>query len=949
MNNALSSPESRIFHVDGDISQVILSRLPSENPSLGQSLPGDNADVSTSTSSSSPSSLPIGRPRRRPIPRKGHTKSRWGCLNCKRRRVKCQETTPSCDNCNRLNLRCEYPQTSVKGLITLPLPQPTQALSQAQLSMVDLRFFHHFLLHAYPGLPIQGEEVWKEVAKYSHGFDFLAHSMLALGASHLGLCNGNDYNSGAISHRIKAIKSLNSALSTPCQTKEEGDARYATLMALTWQSSYMADGMQEFLSMLRGCTIVSKSSVFRFEDSVFRMFSIDGHVQRVNDINNGFDRGLSDDEAIDTGIASIKAIAPLSQSTLELSLIADLQSILEMSRTTCVCAFGAVCRAYQLFGEASDSDFLTISDSDNHVSQIIMAHFFAIEYVFASIALVPVSPSFPFRKTIITAWILRVKRQVPASYGAYIEWPLEFISKANGDWGIKPSYHSASGLVGGKIIDKYDFNRTYHGIAISEQWQAWETAHFFRVRSIIENPTVGARLISYGCDNGDGSPLNWIVQCTLGADFEKFNSLNVFRKVRDCAWASCSDSTYGRCTSSLQGFKCGTVSPDNIAKFGRVMAKPYCQAASAGIDLDIAGQGIVTAYVIQLVLVLFLGLCFKLTTSWIRTFGRMSSSFQKDSVFRETCQRWQTTLSETRFAKAESSAMLDFQESQALFAATISITAIITFDGENRAGLANMLTLFSWMFNHRILQGLITTGIFPVLMAQLVMHRAGERRFYTLFFVVLSWILMTIITEFQDFNADAFEEHLKQVSTVDACGGNPGPMSFCQGIKEKNSYDFFNVTMACRFFTHIIASCLIIDWALHFAKTRMEGDKIKYTQIGGDSRTILSFAETKGAKLSLGVFWAAIELLTVIMIFIGLREMVELLDMHSSNDGLPTWGFGQLVAVAIWSPVMIKFVCLGIFGPKREVEQKDNAHRPPVLEMTSYSQSKANNTTFVSA
>ncbi|KAM0081532.1 hypothetical protein ACKRZS_006318 [Fusarium odoratissimum] len=424
-----------------------------------------------------------------------------------------------------------------------------------------------------------------------------------------------------------------------------------------------------------------------------------------------------------------------------------------------------------------------------------------------------------------------------------------------------------------QVIEKYDFNRTYHGIAISEQWQAWETAHFFRVRSIIENPTVGARLISYGCNNGDGSSLNCTKTCsnatlmynspenlwncmtlaTLGmlvgpgndtidresekkmnekfhfGTVEKFNSLNVFRKVRDCAWASCSDSTYGSCTSSLQGFKCGPVSANNIAKFGRVMAKPYCQAASAGIDLDIAGQGIVTAYVIQLVLVLFLGLCFKLTTSWIRTFGHMSSSFQKDAVFRETCQRWQTTLSETRFAKAASSAMLDFQESQALFAATISITAIITFDGGNRAGLANMLTLFSWMFNHRILQGLITAGMYPVLMAQLVMHRAGERRFYTLFFVVLSWILMTVITEFQDFNADAFEEHLKQVSTVDACGGNPGPMSFCQGIKEKNSYDFFNLTLACRFTVHIIVSCLIIDWILHSTKTRMTGDKVKYT------------------------------------------------------------------------------------------------------------------------
>ncbi|EWG54480.1 hypothetical protein FVEG_17328 [Fusarium verticillioides 7600] len=440
MDNALSSSESRI-----DFSPAITRIQASEVPLIEQSSSANSADISTSTSSSSPSSQPIGRPRRRPIPRKGHTKSRRGCFHCKRRRVKCQETTPSCDNCDRLGLQCEYPQTSGNGLMALPSSQPAQPISQAQLSMIDLRFFHHFLLHAYPGLPIQGEEVWKEVAKYSHGFDFLAHAMLAVGASHLGLCNGNDYNSDAISHRVKAIKSLNSALSTPCQTKEEGDARYATLMALTWQSSYMPDGMQEFLSMLRGCTIVSKCSVFQFEGSVFRMFTTEGHVQRVEDINNGFDIGLSDDGVIDAGVASLKAIAPLSKSTLEVSLVTALQSILEMSRTTCVCAFGAVCRAYQLFGAASDSDFLTISDAENCVAQIVMAHFFAIEYVLASIALAPVSPSFPFRRTIITAWILRVKRQVPASYGSYIQWPVEFVSKANTDWGIKPSCDSARG------------------------------------------------------------------------------------------------------------------------------------------------------------------------------------------------------------------------------------------------------------------------------------------------------------------------------------------------------------------------------------------------------------------------------------------------------------------------------------------------------------------------
>ncbi|RGP80280.1 hypothetical protein FLONG3_1581 [Fusarium longipes] len=536
-----------------------------------------------------------------------------------------------------------------------------------------------------------------------------------------------------------------------------------------------------------------------------------------------------------------------------------------------------------------------------------------------------------------------------------------------------------------QLIDDYNISRKYHGINIPKQWQAWETAHLLRIKSITEQPQIPARLISYGCNNGDPNALNCTTTCanatlmysspenlwncmtlaTLGmlvgpgndtidreneskmndifhfGTVEKFNTLDVFKTVRNCAWASCSDSTYGHCTSSLRDFKCVRIAPDNIERFGRVMAKPYCQAASAGIDLDIAGQGIVTAYIIQLVLVLFLVICFKIAKSWIRTFGRAVSSVQKGPSLRNTCQQIQARMAQTRFANAASSAMRDFQESQALFAATVSVTAIITFDGDNKAGLANVLTIFSWMFNHRILQGLITAGMYPLLMAQLVMHRAGERRFYTLFFVVLSWIFMTLITEFQDFNADAFEQHLKQVSTVEACGNMPGPMSFCQGIKEKESYEFFAVTLACRYVVHVIVSCLIIDYIMYILSTRFSGDKIQYTQLGAATPSFLSFTETKGARRCLGIFWIMVEILNTAMIIISLLEMVQLLDMHTAEGGISTWGFGQLVAVAIWFPVMIKFLFLNIVGTRKDVKQPNGEQQGShVMELVSHPYNK---------
>ncbi|CEN62754.1 hypothetical protein ASPCAL09384 [Aspergillus calidoustus] len=44
--------------------------------------------------------------------RKTHTKSRLGCGNCKRRKIKCDEVKPSCKNCLRHSVHCDYTITS---------------------------------------------------------------------------------------------------------------------------------------------------------------------------------------------------------------------------------------------------------------------------------------------------------------------------------------------------------------------------------------------------------------------------------------------------------------------------------------------------------------------------------------------------------------------------------------------------------------------------------------------------------------------------------------------------------------------------------------------------------------------------------------------------------------------------------------------------------------------
>ncbi|KAH8666540.1 hypothetical protein BX600DRAFT_539665 [Xylariales sp. PMI_506] len=56
----------------------------------------------------------------------GHTKSRRGCVTCKRRHVKCDEVRPLCSNCRRLGLKCTWAELRPPWLTPSALSYPQQ-------------------------------------------------------------------------------------------------------------------------------------------------------------------------------------------------------------------------------------------------------------------------------------------------------------------------------------------------------------------------------------------------------------------------------------------------------------------------------------------------------------------------------------------------------------------------------------------------------------------------------------------------------------------------------------------------------------------------------------------------------------------------------------------------------------------------------------------------------
>jgi hypothetical protein len=83
------------------------------------------------------------------------------------------------------------------------------------------------------------------------------HAVLGLAASHLELSTGQNLRDSAMHHRILAIRGSNEAISQTSRKGADCDALLAACYALTFQSTYMPEGLPDFFQMVRGCSILS--------------------------------------------------------------------------------------------------------------------------------------------------------------------------------------------------------------------------------------------------------------------------------------------------------------------------------------------------------------------------------------------------------------------------------------------------------------------------------------------------------------------------------------------------------------------------------------------------------------------------------------------------------------------------------------------------------------------
>ncbi|CZR69101.1 uncharacterized protein PAC_19002 [Phialocephala subalpina] len=133
--------------------------------------------------------------------RRVHRKTRLGCAQCKKRRVKCDEGRPSCANCVRNFLPCslEFLTPSkplhflAPGRKLLSPQKPAQHgpldlhCPSSSMDLKSLELLHHYTSFTCLSLGAERDiQVWQEIIpRIAQSYDFLLQGVLAVSALHL--------------------------------------------------------------------------------------------------------------------------------------------------------------------------------------------------------------------------------------------------------------------------------------------------------------------------------------------------------------------------------------------------------------------------------------------------------------------------------------------------------------------------------------------------------------------------------------------------------------------------------------------------------------------------------------------------------------------------------------------------------------------------------------------
>jgi hypothetical protein len=390
--------------------------------------------------------------------RRTHTKSRNGCLPCKRLHLKCSEERPTCRACLKKKKPCQYsPISKRKSVDKSALSPPRRARLKAfvpaaapsavspSFTLLDLELFHHFLCFAYPPLPLGNKSTWtRDVALLSHHSKPLMSALLALSATHVNSTRPHDDRlATARSHKERAVKGLIKMCASDKLSATDLDVMLAISYALTFQSSLSPCDFSEFATFCKGCASVTEQIQSQSSQSVFvnlpaKVFSLSTQCADSRKLEaSRFRRNAqAHSQLLAKGIVSIGSAQKLLHEQYGNSTpLTALQSMLNGFQISVATGYSRFATYYSVWFKVAQNHVFSqvcIDDDGGLVWAYVMAvHLLTALMViedrvrdthdFSAVALGPSSPIMGMQGMV--EWLYAVEGRASPLYQRHLAWP----------------------------------------------------------------------------------------------------------------------------------------------------------------------------------------------------------------------------------------------------------------------------------------------------------------------------------------------------------------------------------------------------------------------------------------------------------------------------------------------------------------------------------------------
>ena len=190
---------------------------------------------------------------------------------------------------------------------------------------------------------------------------------------------------------------------------------------------------------------------------------------------------------------------------------------------------------------------------------------------------------------------------------------------------------------------------------------------------------------------------------------------------------------------------------------------------------------------------------------------------------------------------------------------------------------------------------------------QICLHNEGIRNTHTFLGFCIEYILAIVAASQKVYFRDVFELFRSQ-ATMDACGGNPSPRTYCAAIGAVDGLQlsFFPHPLLYKLVFLILDSIAIIVLIIdQVAWTLRNHHRTRHIRFG--SYHVGRWPEGKLKPHWVRCkkwFWRGLEIIYVVVNILYMVSLIKVIKAESFVQN--RWSYGQIISMTVWGPVIVK-------------------------------------------